>query len=402
MDVDNIDYLKELSNRRVRDVTTDIKRYLYDMIDWRDRLIMIKGMRGVGKTTLMLQRIKEEFGLADEALYISLDNLWFADKSPRDVIEYHYLHGGSHIFIDEIHYYKEWQKMIKNIYDDFPKLNIVCSGSALLKLDTGNADLSRRQTSYTLNGLSFREYLEFEGRGVYHALSLEDVLNNHLDIAADITSDISVLADFQQYIYRGYYPFYKEVYSGYYDRLRSIINQVVENDYPAVEDVTYSTIRKMKKMLMLLAKNAPQTPNMSLLYKELETDRNQGLKMLNVLKDAGILNLLSSKSETIKMMSRPEKIYCNNGNIMAALVEEPNAGSVRESFFLNQMENAGYKCTYPEKGDFLADGKYLFEVGGRKKSYAQIKDIENSYLAVDGTEVGYGNRIPLWMFGLLY
>ena len=153
---------------------------------------------------------------------------------------------------------------------------------------------------------------------------------------------------------------------------------------------------------MLLAKNAPQTPNMSLLYKELETDRNQGLKMLNVLKAAGILNLLSSKSESVKMMSRPEKIYCNNGNIMAALVDDPNAGSVRESFFLNQMENSGYKCTYPEKGDFLAAGRYLFEVGGRKKSYAQIKDIEHSFLAVDGTEVGYGNRIPLWMFGFLY
>lgn len=402
MAVDNIDYLIELSNRRVRDVATEFKRYLYDKIDWRDRLIMIKGMRGVGKTTLMLQHIKEEFGFSGAALYISLDNLWFADRSPRDVIEYHYLHGGSHIFIDEIHYYKDWQQMLKNLYDDFPKLHIVYSGSSLLKLDAGNADLSRRQIAYTLNGLSFREYLEFEGKGIFPAFTLEKLLTDHPDIAANVTSDLTVLSYFQQYLYRGYYPFYKEVYSGYYDRLMRIINQVLENDYPAVEDVTYPTIRKIKKMLVLLAKNAPQTPNMSKLYNELETDRNQGLKMLNVLKDAGILNLLSSKSETIKNMSRPDKIYCNNGNIMAALVDDPNAGSVRESFFLNQLENAGYKCTYPEKGDFMADGKYLFEVGGRKKSYGQIKDIENSYLAVDVTEVGYGNRIPLWMFGFLY
>lgn len=400
--IDNLDFLRTVHLRRLQHVPSKIYRYLFQQIDWRDQLIMIEGARGVGKTTLLLQYIKKQFGASQEALYISLDNLWFSENSLYDVAEYHSLHGGTHLFIDEVHYYKDWQQIIKNIYDDFPDLHIVYTGSSLLKLESGNADLSRRQIIYHLKGLSFREYLNIEGKTDLSAPDLQALLNMHSDIAHAITADLKILPLFEIYLRKGYYPFYKEIYEGYEMRIAQTINQVLEVDYPCVEDVSFATIQKTKKMLMILARSTPQTPNMSQLYKELETDRNQGLKMLGVLARSGILQLLSSKKENLKNMSKPDKIYCDNTNIMAALVTNPDIGCMRETFFLNQIRSSGHDATYPVDGDFLVDDHYLFEVGGHKKSYKQIKDIPDSFLAVDGLEVGFGNRIPLWMFGLLY
>lgn len=402
MSLDNLDFLRDLSVRRMRATPTAFKRYLHGRIDWRDRLIMVKGARGTGKTTLMLQRMHEALPDPAKALYVSLDHLWFSDHSLYDVAEYHCLHGGTHLLVDEVHYQKDWQQLLKNLYDDFPELSIVYTGSSLLKLETSGADLSRRQASYALAGLSFREYLAFEGVCNIEAVPLDELLANHVDIAVSISGETKVLPAFYDYLERGYYPFYREVYGGYGQRVEATINQVLENDYPSIEDVSFATIRKIKKMLVILAANAPQTPNMSALYRELETDRNQGLKMLSVLERAELLNLLSSKSETLKNMSRPDKIYCDNPNIMAAIVERPDKGCMRETFFANQLRSAGHALTYPPAGDFLVDGTHLFEVGGKRKSFDQIKGIANSYLAVADLEVGYGNRIPLWMFGLLY
>jgi len=402
MTVENIDFLRDLSVRRMLAAPYEFKRYLYGDIDWRDRLIMIKGARGTGKTTLMLQHMREEMPDPTQALYVSLDHLWFADQSLYDVAEYHRLHGGTHLFIDEIHYHRNWQQLLKNLYDDFPDLSIVYTGSSLLKLETSGADLSRRQASYQLAGLSFREYLAFEGTGRFDVLSLADVTTKHAKIAANIAEDVRVMPLFNSYLERGYYPFYKEVYAGYAQRIEEIITLVLENDYPSVEDVSFSTIQKAKKMLVILARNAPQTPNMSALYRELETDRNQGLKMLSVLDRADLLGLLPAKGATLKNMSRPAKIYCDNPNIMAAIVPAPNIGCMRETFFLNQLRAAGHDLMLPPAGDFLVDDKLLFEVGGKNKTFRQIRDIPRSYLAVDGIEVGYGNRIPLWLFGMLY
>ena len=400
--IDNIDFLRDLSARRVRNAPTEFKRYLYGRIDWRDRLVMVKGARGTGKTTLMLQRMAEAMPDPARALYVSLDHLWFADRSLYDVAEYHCSHGGTHLFIDEIHYHASWQRLLKNLYDDFPELSIVYTGSSLLKLETSGADLSRRQVAYSLAGLSFREYLAFEGDRPPAAVPLHELVAGHADLAAEITAGAKVLPRFYAYLEHGYYPFYREVHGGYAQRVEQTIAQVLENDYPSVEDVSFATIRKAKKMLVILAKSAPQTPNMSALYRELETDRNQGLKMLDVLSRAQLLGLLSSKSGTLKNMSRPDKVYCDNPNIMSALVQRPDIGCMRETFFLNQLRAAGHELTYPPAGDFLADGEFLFEVGGKGKSFDQIRDIPDSFLAVDGIETGYGNRIPLWMFGLLY
>lgn len=400
--MEGLDEILRIYNRRLQGTPEGFKRYLIDKIDWRDNLIAIKGAKGTGKTTMLLQHINESFTDKDKALYISLDNLWFETHSINDLIEYHYTHGGTHLFLDEVHYFPNWKTLIKNINDDYPGLHVVYTGSSMLKIDSGVADLSRRQLPYTLHGMSFREYLLYEGLAEIEPITLDFLLSNHRRIAEDILSNgMKILPLFADYLRHGYYPFYKSVYSGFEIRLQQVVNHVLENDYPIIEGVEQSTIRKTKKMFMILAEQVPQTPNMSNLYNELETDRNQGLKMLYALEKAGLMALLSDKPKHIDKLSRPEKIFLDNSNLMYAYATKPNIGTVRETFFLSQLA-VDHFVTYPVSGDFLVDGKYLFEVGGRKKSFEQIKDMADSYLAVDDTEIGHHNRIPLWMFGLLY
>ena len=403
MEIEDYYKMLDLSRRRINNISLNIKRFLLGKIDWRDRLISIMGSRGTGKTTLILQHIKETFSSnMDLSLYVSMDNLWFESHSLPDLIETHYKNGGTHVFIDEIHYLQNWQKVIKNLYDDYPGLHIVYTGSSLLKIDYESGDLSRRQITYTLPGLSFREYLYFEDAAAMEAVSLPDLLQNHVSLASELAAKVKIFKYFNEYLVNRYYPFYKEAFAGYDVRLLQIITQVLESDYPAVETVSYSSVQKIKKMLYILAQSCPQTPNMSELYRQLETDRNQGLKMLYVLDKANLLNLLSSQKLSLKNMARPDKIYCDNTNIMFALTEKIDTGTKRETFFLNQLKSAGHTVTHPDKGDFLVDNKYLFEVGGRGKKFTQIKDLPDSYLAIDDEEIGRGSRIPLWMFGLLY
>ena len=396
------DYLQRTLDRRLSSISTTFKRYLYQDIDWRDNLIGIKGPKGTGKSTLMLQHIKETFPDTSEVLYASLDDFWFTTNSFTDIVEDYYAYGGRYLFLDEIHYLDSWQTILKNLNDNYPGLFIAYTGSSMLKMEKGKGDLSRRLIEYNLTGLSFREYLAFEGLKDIPRISLQDLLKNHRSIALEIVSDgFQMLPVFAQYLKTGYYPFYKQVYEGYGSRLKNVVSHILENDYAVIENVEQSTIRKAKKMFMILADQVPQKPNMSELYRELDTDRNQGLKMLYALEQAGLLSLLTDTPRKLSDLSRPEKIYLNNPNLMNAFALQPNIGTIREAFFLNQLSQS-YQVTYPPKGDFLVEGKYLFEVGGRKKSFDQIKDIKNSYLVIDETEVGHGNKIPLWMFGLLY
>ena len=271
----------------------------------------------------------------------------------------------------------------------------------MLQLESSEGDLSRRLTMYEMRGLSLREYLEYEKVMQISSVTLEDLLENHVCIAMEVCSKTKVLEHFKKYLEVGYYPFYKTVHHGYYQRLQSVANQVIEVDYPNVEDITMSTIRKTKKLLMILAEKVPQLPKMNELYKELETDRNQGLKMLYALQRGGLLQLLSDDAKRLDNLSRPDKIYINNPTMMYALTPKVDIGTLRETFFINQLSQ-GHEVRYPKTGDFLVDRRFLFEVGGKGKKFDQIKDIPDSYLAVDETEVGYRNRIPLWMFGLLY
>lgn len=400
---EKIDYIFKMFLRQLSATPLVFFRYLYTEIDWNDTLIGIKGPKGCGKSTLLLQHIKQTFKGSDlqRVLYMSLDNLWFSSNDVAEIIDYHYTHGGTHVFIDEIHYYNHWQTLLKNLYDNCPGLHIVYTGSSMLQIDRHEGDLSRRQTMYTLHGLSFREFLEYENVMKISAASLETILTNHIGIATEVCGKIKVLEHFKKYLEFGYYPFYKGVHKGYYQRLQGVVNQIIEVDYPSIDEVTVSTIRKTKKLLMLLAERVPQLPKMNELYRELETDRNQGLKMLNALQRGGLLQLLSNNTKSPDQMSRPEKIYLDNPTLMYALTPQIDTETLRETFFMNQLSQ-NHDVRYPSAGDFLVDKKYTFEVGGKSKSFDQIKDQENSYLAVDNIEIGRNNRIPLWMFGMIY
>ena len=391
-----------ISEERMEETPLAFKRRLYGEIDWDARLLCLKGPRGVGKTTMLLQRMKEALG-PERALYVSLDNVWVDAREVYGLAEYHLGRGGTHLFLDEVHKMEGWQNLVKSLNDDLRRLSVVYSGSSLLKLEKRGGDLSRRQTPFFLPGLSFREYLAFEGLPAPEPVPLARLLADHATIARSVRAKIPVLKHFEDYRRHGYYPFYKEEPRQYDPHVVQVVNQVLEVDYPEIEEVEVSTVRKARRMLNVLAASSPQTPNMEKLYRELGTDRKQGLKMLYALERAGLLSLLSSAGrETLKHLATPDKIYCDNPNLMSALVPSPDLGTLRETFFLNQLRAAGHAVTYPAAGDFRVDGKWLFEVGGHGKTFGQIADVPDSYLAVDDIEVGRGNRIPLWLFGFLY
>lgn len=399
----NIQPLVESSARMISLVSMDYRRYLCSQINWNDRLICIKGPKGTGKTTLILQHIREAFGASSEkAVYLAADHIWFASHDIMDAVDYFHTHGYTHLFIDEVHHLPNWSRVIKTITDFYPQMNVVYSGSSILKLSHGSADLSRRQAVYSLKGLSFREYLSFTSALSHEVVSLDDVLKHHRKIANEICAKVRILPLFERYLASGYYPIFRSVAAQFPERLVEIVNTVLDVDFPAVEDVTVATIRKTKKMLMVLASSCPQQPNMSALYRELETNRNLGLKMLDALERAELVATLATGADKLKNLSRPEKIYLGDTNLMSALVGSPQAGAVRETFFLNQVRAAGHSLVCPPAGDFLVDGKFLFEVGGKGKGFDQIKDVPNSYVVNDDVEVGFGNKIPLWLFGFLY
>lgn len=401
MTEEDIERVYRISAEKIAETSLSLKRYSFNDIDWTSRLIGLRGARGVGKTTLLLQKILESGEERDTSLYLSLDSVWLDVKEIYLLAEHHVQHGGTRLVLDEVHYVKDWQRIVKNLYDDFKELKIAYTGSSLLRLRARQGDLSRRQVEYELPGLSFREFLKFEGVMDWPCVAFGDILSDHVAIAREITKKVKILPLFERYFKSGYYPFFLEDPSKYEERIRQVVNQTLDSDWPSVEDITAETIRKARKMLRILAALPPQTPKMNRLYAELDTERQHGLKILYALERAGLLNLLASDFDALDNLSSPEKIYCENTNLMFALTPDADMGTAREAFFVNQVAN-GHAVTYPKKGDFLVDDKYLFEVGGRGKGFSQIKDIPNSFVVNDGVEVGIGSKIPLWLFGFLY
>lgn len=390
-------------NRKLQETNSKHLRYLYSQIEWDERLIGIKGARGVGKTTMIMQHIRLSFPDTTKAFYVSLDHIWFSTHTLSELTEYLYTHGVSHLFLDEVHRYKGWVREIKNIYDGYPSLHIVFTGSSLLEIDNAEADLSRRVRMYQLQGLSFREYLSISDITQLTAVSLEDLLSHHQQIAADITSKFKVLPHFERYVLQGYYPFFLETAStaSYYERLQRIIMTVIENDIPAVETVEYETLQKAKRLLALLSQMTPFTVNMSSLCDAISTTRNQLVRLLTFLHRAAMLRLIYCDSKVLKSIGKPEKLLFDNPNIMNALTQPVDIGTVRETLFAAMLTQA-HTIQYPKQGDFSVDRKYIFEVGGKRKGFTQIKDLPDSYVVADEIEIGFGNKIPLWMFGLLY
>ena len=384
---------------------TDVvfQRYLISTIRWNNRLIAVTGARGSGKTTLLLQYIKINFGSAPkQVLYASLDNIWFSGNKLFELAGDFVQQGGLFLFLDEVHKYPNWSQEIKNIYDSFPDLKIVFTASSLLEIYKGNADLSRRAIHYTLHGMSFREYLLLENGMDFPALKLEDLLENHLEMAQTVNEKIKPLPFFQTYLKEGYYPYYREDKELYGSKLLNTVNVILDVDLPAVENIEINSIQKIKQLLLLIAQKVPFTPNISELAGLIGISRNSLLNYLTLLDKAQLINLLKQNTGGMKLLTKPEKIYLNNTNLTFALESnKPELGNVRETFFFNQLKVVS-KVAYSPKTDFTLDDFWHFEVGGKNKGHEQVMGLDNAFLALDNIEYGFGKKIPLWLFGFLY
>lgn len=397
-----MDILRQRYKKLLSEVKTDIHRFLYHVIDWSQPLIGIKGQRGVGKTTLMLQRIKAIDPTGEASFYASLDNLWFADHSLIDLAENLIREGVTNLYLDEVHRLPGWERQIKNLYDSYPELHVVFTSSSLLVIDHSIGDLSRRASMYSLSGLSFREFLMFEGIDTPEKLSLSDVLYKHETLAPSISSRIDIMPYFHKYMSKGYYPFYKSMGTAdFYSRLDQTISTVVDSDIPAVENrIDYETLIKAKRLIGIIAGSQPYQPNMSTLAGLMGTNRGQLLKLFDLLDRAGIIRQIFTTTISPKSLAKPQKILIDNSTLMCAL-GTPLIGAERESTFASFL-SVGHRVGFAKDGDFIIDGRYLFEIGGKGKGLAQIRDIPDSFVAADDIEFGFGNKIPLWLFGFLY
>ena len=376
------------------------RRYIWQEINHNDKLIGLVGARGVGKTTYMLQYLEHLDTPLHKKLYISADSFEVLESSLLEIAKEFSALGGEVLAIDEIHKYKNFERELKQIYDMLP-LKVIFSGSSAIELEHAKADLSRRAVMYRMNGLSYREFLEVKLGVELKSYSLEEILENHLEIGYAIKKRLNPLEHWQEYLQYGFYPFYFQEKSTYPIKLRETINTVIETDIPSIFSIKYESIVNLKKLVTLICQSEPFKINIKELSAKIGTDRDTLYLYMNYLHRGKILNILRSKSKGDNIFLKPDKIYLNNSNLNYAYCKESKIGTIRESFFANQLQ-LDYDVSVPSKGDFLIDEKYTFEVGGKNKSFKQIKDIENSYVVADNIEVGFGNKIPLWLFGFLY
>jgi uncharacterized protein len=392
----------DLHQQYLRKTQVTFERYLMQKINWNSQLIAIRGPKGVGKTTMILQHIKQVFGQSEKALYVSMDSIAAKSLTIFEIAEYHLRKGGTHLFIDEIHKYNDWSREIKSIYDLYPKLNIVFSGSSILQIYKSFADLSRRAVDYDMAGLSLREYLILETKQSLKAYSFDDILQNHVEIAEEISLQVNVFQYFESYLQHGYYPFYVEDKQDFGLKLENVINTTLDVDLPFMLEINVHNIFKMKKLLYLLATELPFQPNVSKLAGSLELNRATLNNYFYYLSEAKLLHLLTDAGKSYSTLSKPEKIYLQNTNLIFAIAgSNINKGTLRELFFLNQV-SAQNTVNYSKEGDFKVNTNFTFEIGGPNKDFKQIADLSPSFLAVDDLLIGRGHRIPLWLFGFLY
>ena len=397
-----MEMLLEQSERLVAATSNEYKRYLYNTIKWSSRLIGIKGARGTGKTTLLLQWIKELDLPADKAAYFSLDDLYFTVNSLKETVTQFYKNGGEVLVLDEVHKYKNWSLEIKNIYDFFPSLKIIFTGSSIIDISKQEGDLSRRALMYELPGLSYREYLFMQGIVELPALSLEDILFKNEKIKKALPKDFRPLEHFGNYLKYGYYPFGLEDETTVHQRINQLIRTIVEVDMAELKDFDIRNAKKLLQLVYVIAQQVPFKPNISNLATKTGIHRNSLNNYLHYLEQAKIISLLFPEGQSVAVLQKPEKIFLNNTTLLNALsAEESSVGTVRETFFLSQLVPF-HKVNTPKKGDFLVNGKYTFEVGGKGKGQKQIAELENAWVVKDDIEFPVNKAIPLWMFGLLY
>ena len=397
-----MDKLRQEHNQFLQNLVTSFHREIQQEIGWDERLLFIKGARGVGKTTLILQYIKQTYDFDTKALYVSMDSLNTANYTLLDIAKQHSNLGGTHLFIDEIHKYDRWSIELKNIYDLYQNLHVVVSGLSILDLYKGNADLSRRAITHVLQGLSLREFLNIQNDLVLQRYTLAEIIKDHVKIVHEILKVTNPLQYFKDYLAYGYYPFYLQGVKYFHQKLNNTIYQIIEVDIPTLFNLEVSNISKIKKLLYHIATTAPFQPNSTKLAASLDLNRQTLNTYLQYLQEGQILQLLWDSTKAYSLISKPDKIYLQNPNLCHLVPsDQKNIGSLRETFFMNQV-NTNHRVSTAQKGDFLVDDIYIFEVGGEKKRFNQIADLPDSYLAIDNELIGTGNKIPLWLFGFLY
>ncbi|MBI9038128.1 MAG: AAA family ATPase [Bacteroidales bacterium] len=378
----------------LQNTATDFKRYLYKKVAWDSRMIGIIGARGIGKTTMILQYIKENLD-SKKALYVSADDMYFSENRLVDLADDFYKNAGEYLFIDEIHKYSDWSRELKNIYDSFPTLKVVFTGSSVLDILKGSADLSRRAIIYKLQGLSFREYLKFFHNYDTEVYSLKEIIDNEVKLT-DIKHPLPL---FNDYLKRGYYPFGLENEMNL--RLGQIIVQTLETDIPQYANLNVGTSRKLKRLLSIVAESVPFKPNFSKIAEIISVSRNSLEDYFLYMEKAGLIGQLRNETSGIRGLGKVDKVYLDNTNIIFNLVgEKSNVGNIRETFFFNQMKVKN-EVISSKKADFIIDN-FTFEVGGKNKQQKQIDKNGKSFVVKDDIEFGYLNVIPLWAFGLNY
>jgi hypothetical protein len=399
----NMETLFKKHKMLISQVSMDIVRENINTINWGKSLVAIRGSRGVGKTTLMRQYIRSRYGVdAGEALYCVLDSMYFTNHSLLDLCERFSQIGGKHLFLDEVHKYPNWSKEIKELNDLYPNIKIAFTGSSLLQILNADADLSRRVLSYSMTGLSFREYLQF-----YHGIklpsyTLQQILENADDICATVNAVCHPQKMFEEYLRVGYYPFYDGSETEYYSRIENVISYIIEQEMVQFCNIDPAYTRKLKAMLLFLANNVPYEVNIAKLSSYLEINKGTVLSYLSSMSRAELIQLLYSDYKSVTKMQKPDKIFIQNTNTLCALSEDVKIGTLRECFVVNQL-SAKHVVEYNKaQGDFKVDGKWIFEVGGADKSFEQIADVPNSYILADAIEFPVGKKLPIWVVGMAY
>lgn len=389
-------------NQRLSTVTLKQVRPLIKVLGQQHRMIGIKGARGVGKTTLLLQFAKQSLPLDQRTLYLSLDDPWFSNRSLTEFADDFVKQGGITLLLDEVHHYPNWSENLKFIYDQFPGLRVLFTGSPVLHIDSSTADLSRRAVFRTLYGLSFREYLNWTYGTHLEPVPFETILTNHIEIARNINEKIRPVKAFREYTQRGIYPFAFENIEVFSEKLRETARIAIESDLRSYHQLGPDMVEYMLKLLSVLADTVPLVPNITKLSDRIGSTRNTLIRLLDYLEKAQLIHRLFKQAEGITRLQKPDKLYLNDPNLMFALSwSDVNKGALRETFFVHQVRPV-HSLRLAKERDFIVDENHTIEIGGKNKTDKQIRNLENAYIAADDIEYGYGNKIPLWMFGLLY
>jgi len=392
--------LLENSTFLVNSCNIEYERYFLKDIDFEQKMIGIIGARGVGKTTAILQYLKKLDLDFSKKLYISADMIEISDISLFEIAKEFHKFGGKVLAVDEIHKNINFEKELKNIYDRLD-LKVIFSGSSAIKLEHSKADLSRRATIYRVKNLSFREFLELRLDKKFNSFTIEDILQNHTQIAIDLTTSFKPFEYLGEYLKGGYYPFYFEDSKQYLIKLENTINAVIEVDLPSIFDMKYENIINLKKLVKLLCSSNPYELNITALSKKISISRDKLYKYIYYLNLGSIFLSVYPKTKGDSVFTKPSKLYLYNPNLYFAYCRNIQIGTIRESFFANIFVDI-FDINYSKIGDFVIDDRYTFEIGGKNKSFKQIKDLSNSFVVADDIEIGFGNKIPLWLFGFLY